>query len=289
MKTMKKLISLLLVICVLCPLFVGCANQDEDYKMKKKYLRQFKIEDKEPEDVIIDYDGGTYNGARIVMLDTEWHDPEEWTETIGDTTIQYYDSNRLYAYKNGKFYTLSDAYEKGKLSSEDIVFIAENFNNEITHYRDTCDIFDFSNYLRPGEIIEISESNKKYIEYGALLICIDDRLAGDYQSLIDYLGVDMISDLFIQIPYVDLHIEGAYSRYFVRLKYDTQEYTESAMKKMAKIPGVVSLELYHGRNVIAGASSQSNSLSNQFQWAEDIHLPEVWEFTKGSSLLLDKH
>ena len=112
---MKKLISLLLVICILCPLLVGCGNRDEDFKMKKAYLRQFEIEGKEPEDVIIDYDGGEYNGTRIVMLDVEWHDPEEWTETVDGVEIKYYDSNRLYAYKNGKFFTLTDAYDKNKL------------------------------------------------------------------------------------------------------------------------------------------------------------------------------
>ena len=248
---MKKLISLLLVICILCPLLIGCMWQYDEIRIKKAYLRQFGIEGKTPEDVIIDYDGGTYNGARIVMLDAEWNDPEEWTETVGGITIQYYDSNRLYAYKNGSFLTLIQAHEKGKLSSEDIALIAEKFNKEVTHFRDTCDRFDF-NFLRPGEIIEISEYDKEFVEYGSLLVCIDDRLAGDYQSLIEYLGADMISDLFVQFPYVDLHIEGRYSRYFVRLKYDTKEYTESVMYKISKIPGVASIELYCGRNLIAG-------------------------------------
>ena len=117
---MKKLISLLLVIIITCSVLSGCVYFDRYLKIKKVYLDQFGIKDKNPEDVIIDYDGGTYNGARIVMLDAEWHDPEEWTEIIGETKLQYYDSNRLYAYKDGHFITLTQAFENSILKKSDV-------------------------------------------------------------------------------------------------------------------------------------------------------------------------
>ena len=41
---MKKLISLLLVICIFCPLLAGCGNRDEDFKMKNDWNQEINEE-----------------------------------------------------------------------------------------------------------------------------------------------------------------------------------------------------------------------------------------------------
>ena len=270
---MKKLISLLLVICMLCPLFVGCANQDKDYKMKKNYIRQFKIKDKEPEDVIIDYDGGTYSGARIVMLDTEWHDPEKWTETIGDTTIQYYDSNRLYAYKNGKFYTLSDAYEKGKLSKNEITQIALKFSMDVCFYLDTCDIYDFdkSSFV-DGDLSknEMYDKLNVWVDWKALE-GIDFTSTTWVEHMTTHLGNNLIETWGIT------HISDDFMVLYIELAYNTKEHHSYVANELKKVPGILKVDSYseYGWN----NSSYTNSFSG-VSWAiESIQVEKVWEFT----------
>ncbi len=281
---MKKLISLLLVICMLCPMFVGCANQDEDYKMKKKYLRQFKIEDKVPEDVIIDYNGGTYNGARIVMLDTEWHDPEKWTETIGDTTIQYYDSNRLYAYKNGKFYTLEKAKKRLILKKSDVQEIAENFNNEVTHYRDTCDFYDFDEFWYwDNREMEGAPAGKKPrsdmigVDIDAR-ICKENNIV-DELAMIEYLGEDII----LRVHGVAIFSDMGICRFFLKIVNDDLDNIPLFVERFKNIPGVLSAG-YFWDVYDPGASSSNNTYSStEVAWElYDIGIEKVWEFTKGS-------
>ena len=157
---MKRIISLLLIVIMSCSALVGCdwksifnwgANSndkvDEDLKMKEAYISQFKIDGVEAKDVVIDYDGGTYNGARVVMLDVEWHDREHWTEIIDEISIQYYDANRILVYKSNEFYTLEEAKDSDILSLEQIVLISNDFQSKVAHYRDTCDKFDFGEVL----------------------------------------------------------------------------------------------------------------------------------------------
>ena len=264
---MKKLISLLLVICVLCPLFVGCANQDKDYKMKKNYIRQFKIEDKAPEDVIIDYDGGTYNGARIVMLDIEWHDPEKWTETIGDTTIQYYDSNRLYAYKNGKFYTLEEAKKRLILKKSDVQEIAENFNNEVAHYRDTCDFYDFDEFwywdnreLEEAVSSEQPRSDMIGVDIDAR-ICKENDIV-DELAMIEYLGKDIILRVHGVATFSDMGI----CRFFLKIVNDDLDNIPLFVERFKNIPGVLSAGYFWDVYDPGASSSNTTYSSTEVAW-----------------------
>ena len=58
-----------------------------------------------------------------------------WTETIEDVKFTYYDSGRIYIYYNGLIYTLTEAYEVGVLTLEDLAnllqvhAIREEFDN----------------------------------------------------------------------------------------------------------------------------------------------------------------
>jgi hypothetical protein len=71
------------------------------------------------------------SGAIVAMLDTSGYDAYLWDETIGDTVIHYRDGNRIVALcPNNKFYTLTEAFENGYLTAEDIAAIAEMHNNQ---------------------------------------------------------------------------------------------------------------------------------------------------------------
>ena len=76
------------------------------------------------------YYGEFASGAIVAMLDTSGYDAYLWQEEIGDTVIHYRDGNRIVALcPNNKFYTLTEAFENGYLTVEDIAAIAEMHNN----------------------------------------------------------------------------------------------------------------------------------------------------------------
>ena len=76
------------------------------------------------------YYGEFASGAIVAMLDTGAYTDAIWEETIGDTVIHYSDGNRIVALcPNNKFYTLTEAFENGYLTAEDIAAIAEMHNN----------------------------------------------------------------------------------------------------------------------------------------------------------------
>ena len=284
---MKKLISLLLVICILCPVLIGCVNQDQDSEesMEQRYLRQFNIKEKEPEDVIIDYDGGTYNGARIVMLDAEWHDPEEWTETVGGITIQYYDSNRLYAYKNGKFYTLEKAKKCFILTKSNIQKIAKNFNNEVRHFRDTCDTYDFDEFWYWDNLELSGAPLGKKPRSDMIGVDIDVRVCKengkvDKLAMINYLGEDIISRVHGVADWDN------FCRFYFKVLNDDLDNIPFIIERFKNIPGVLSAG-YYWDVYDPGCSSLNNTYSfPQVDWGlYDIEVEKVWDFTTGSSII----
>ena len=75
------------------------------------------------------YYGEFASGAIVAMLDVFPYTDLLWQEKIGDTVIQYYDGNRITVLYENVFYTLTEAYENGYLTAEDIAAIAEMHNN----------------------------------------------------------------------------------------------------------------------------------------------------------------
>lgn len=76
------------------------------------------------------YYGEFASGAIVAMLDTSGYDAFLWQEEVGDTVIHYSDENRIVALcPNNKFYTLTEAFDFGFLTAEDIAAIAEMHNN----------------------------------------------------------------------------------------------------------------------------------------------------------------
>ena len=77
------------------------------------------------------YYGEFASGTIAAMLDTGAYDDAMWEEVIGDTVIHYNNGNRILALcPNNKFYTLTEAFENGYLTAEDIAAIAEMHNNQ---------------------------------------------------------------------------------------------------------------------------------------------------------------
>ena len=272
---MKKLTSLLLVfaIALSCFVFVGCDTEDKlgffkERKIKKDYIEQFGIQEKNIGDVVLDYYGGNYNGYEIVMLDAEWHDPKKWVEQLGGYSITYYDSNRLYAYKDGVFFTLSEAYNNGYIDS--IKEISISWQSDIGGYKDTCDKYDFDKWT----------SNPTYdeLEYKALLISIDKRISGTIPEKIEYLGSNLIKEMYIEFP--DADIRGDYAVYVAVLTIPTKIWAEYAMKEISKIPGVLLVEHYHTRSMAVSFANDTYYTHNGSWWINNIEIEKVWNFRR---------
>ena len=271
-------------MCFICPLLSGCVNQDSDLRMKKAYLRQFGIKDVEPEDVVIDYDGGMYNGARIVMLDAEWHNPEDWTESIGETNIQYYDSNRILVYIFGKFYTLTEAQNQNIIFAFQIKKIANEFNNVTLHFRDTCDKHDFDEfwYWDNLEMPSAPEGEKPISNMIGvdidIRVCSTDGVVNKNFNVVEYLGTDIISKMHAVALFED------FARYYLKIVNDGLENIPQIFEQLKQIPGVLSAGYYWSvYDPSCSTLNNANTLDNTEWGIEYIEATKVWDFATGSA------
>lgn len=79
------------------------------------------------------YYGEFSSGAIVAMLDISGYSygTAEWAEEVGGSVIHYADGNRIVALcPNNKFYTLTEAFDNGYLTAEDISAIAEMHNGQ---------------------------------------------------------------------------------------------------------------------------------------------------------------
>ena len=69
---------------------------------------------------------GIYNDCVAIMMDGRGvgHTGEVWDIITGDTLFVYGSSNTIYAWKEGRFYGLNDAYNQGLLTRENLMNIA---------------------------------------------------------------------------------------------------------------------------------------------------------------------
>lgn len=280
---MKKLTSFLLVFAIIssCFAFMGCINLNDDITMKEAYLRQFGIKDVKAEDVVIDYDAGTYNGARVVMLDAEWHDPNPWMEKIGEKSIRYYDNNRLLVYQLGKFYTLTEAKEKYLLFSNQIEWIIYHFNNQIKHFRDTCDVYDFTDFWLWDNFDVFEDvspiSNMIAVQIDRRIVNRNSKLETEF-NIVSFLGDDIIAK---EDKIISQEVDWiCFSLYLSNEGYDNIQYV---FERISKIPGVLSAGYYYDYYYPYDQSSNDYYYDNPENWGvKSIYADKVWDFTTGS-------
>ena len=67
---------------------------------------------------------GNYNGAVPVMHSGFTHQQTHCADTVANVTFHYGDSNRIFVWKDGKIYSMQEAYELAFLSVDKIEEIA---------------------------------------------------------------------------------------------------------------------------------------------------------------------
>jgi hypothetical protein len=243
---MKKLICLLLAIILLCPMLISCEEKDEETKMKDNFLFTFGGKGKSSEDVIIEFDAGTYNGARVVMLDAHKHKKEKRViELTEDAVITYYDTNILYAYKNGFFFPLNIALTFGILTEEDVKDIAYKYRESITTYTDVCDKHDFDTCEVDFKHYQPKDSN---LSSNILLIKIDKTILfggkmEEKQLLTDYINSHFDSDI---VQKIGLHVREEADNVTFKVFVEDKgiDGLPEIMQKLASVPGLLKIECY---------------------------------------------
>ena len=77
----------------------------------------------------VDYCYGVYGECVPVMMEGYIVNQASREEKIGSIVIQYKDGNSIIVWKNGKFYSIKEAYENGFLTVEDLKKIADIHNS----------------------------------------------------------------------------------------------------------------------------------------------------------------
>ncbi|MBR4031899.1 MAG: hypothetical protein IKJ07_04110 [Clostridia bacterium] len=70
------------------------------------------------------------SGAIVAMIDSGAYDEAEWQEIIDDVVIQYTNGNRIIVLYNNEFYTLTEAYDQGYITADELNVIADLHNYE---------------------------------------------------------------------------------------------------------------------------------------------------------------
>ncbi len=106
-------------------------DREQLIKLKQVYLEEMKNnEELTADDVTILEYCGTYNGCSVMMFTSRGTLYLTAIEVVNVAGINflYSDSNKLYAYKDGKIYSLEQAYENGFLTKINIVNIRDIHN-----------------------------------------------------------------------------------------------------------------------------------------------------------------
>ena len=123
-KTMKKLICLLLVICLLCPLLAGCVQDTLSDELKleiiEDYLSWSGLKGDFTASEIDCAFLGKYGDSVAVYFKSAGAYDKKTEETIDEITFRYPDSRVIRIWNNGKFYKIAEAYENNIITKQNI-------------------------------------------------------------------------------------------------------------------------------------------------------------------------
>ena len=102
------------------------SSETEKYPSENRLISAYKDSNPNYTDASVMYYYGIYNDNVVAMMDHGGnYFGEIWSEKIGETSIEYRNSNRiLVLIENNTFLTLTEAYGQGLFSDADIADIA---------------------------------------------------------------------------------------------------------------------------------------------------------------------
>ena len=178
---------------------------------------------------ILHYCGTYENGAIVAMLagSDEGFDDAMWTETVADYDFNYSNGNRIRVLYGGEFYTLTQAYENGYLTKENIADIHIKWDRELPKIEPEAPIeksyFEIIDELQMSDIVKIET-----VEYaGSVAPYIREpieyktsTLATDIETV--YTWLKSLQGTLTQIADEEAQLAGAGTKFFTI--YTSQNY-----------------------------------------------------------------
>ena len=140
-RRIKPIFSTVLLLLLVALTVTACTKQPKIEQPDEALLEQVKkdynyhhcklLEDYDPQaSVTVDKCYGVYNGCVAVMLTADGisYHCAEWDGHVANVTFHYWDGRSIEIWKDGKIYTLQEAYDQSFLSKQDIKTIAKLHN-----------------------------------------------------------------------------------------------------------------------------------------------------------------
>ena len=140
MKKHIKIVSLILAFC--CAALLCACEKSDHQKIAAEYAKRNKVTAEE-----IDFTCyGEFNGAHVVMLNGVYPDALS-EETVGGVTFFHSQIKSFDVYKNGRFYTLREAFDGGLITRDNLISLSESYNPETARVFYSLTVVDPDNYV----------------------------------------------------------------------------------------------------------------------------------------------
>ena len=123
---MRKVLAIILLLALISGLVACQSGGNSEMDMKNAYINQrCKNDHITAEQLSID-SYGSYRGCTVAYVNGPFAYAQALgSERVGSYVLKYSNSQRLLAYKNGKWLSMPEAYEKGWLRDQDVEQILE--------------------------------------------------------------------------------------------------------------------------------------------------------------------
>ena len=100
-----------------------------DEEIRQAYANLDTSEDYTAEDLSVRY-RGAFNDLYVVFVDGPFeHGDLDWTETVAGVSFEYHSTQTMYAYHQGRFHTLQEAYDLGLMTKDELLALKEAYDN----------------------------------------------------------------------------------------------------------------------------------------------------------------
>ena len=290
-KTMKKLICLLLVICLLCPLLAGCVQDTLSDELKleiiEDYLSWSGLKGDFTASEIDCAFLGKYGDSVAVYFKSAGAYDKKTEETIDEITFRYPDSRVIRIWNNGKFYKIAEAYENNIITKQNIKKLSTR--SKLIIHGDPLFIWeekvycDYTEYEHPTHHFpDYSLSDRElYVVIDINLSSIDKVFDNEFFESIKVSSIKETTERHQQYYPID-----PYRQYFdIVLAEPSIENMKKIVSILENKEGIRAVVPFH--TPIVGLSSNDPFVgtygAQNSQWGiYDIEVEKVWDFTVGS-------
>ena len=209
--------------CDVCGWSIAETLPEDAYLLIQAYEEKYPNAGKA---TILRYCGTYESGAIVAKLagSDESFDCALWTETVADYDFNYSNGNRIRVLYGGEFYTLTQAYENGYLTKENIADIHIKWNGKLPELGDAY-LHEFENWISNLMVDDVKE-----IKTTTEFIGVAPGRFKDIQRTTDKAVIaDVINDyksiIMTSVAREDAEIEGggAFTIEFILANGDVQK------------------------------------------------------------------